>query len=213
MIYCTSVYEDEPTHQVMLRLYQFFQGCITESNAIPCRGNGKIKKQIRAYNTAAKYGYYFIITDLDTTYQCAPSLIKDWLPEQGSSQLLFRVAVHEIESWLLADRGNFAAFFSISQKLVPLNPDSEADPKRTVISLAKRSRKREIREAIVPIDNYVSIGPGYNMQFQNFIQNIWNIDSARKNSQSLDRAIRSLEKITRREKGLSLDGLITESVR
>jgi hypothetical protein len=61
--------------------------------------------------------------------------------------------------------------------------------------MAKRSRKREMRDAIIPVDNYASIGPGYNYQFQNFIQNLWNIESARKNSPSLDSAIKSLDKI------------------
>jgi hypothetical protein len=201
MIYCTSVYEDEVTHQIMLRIYDYFQGCFSELRAIPCHGNGKIKKQIKAYNYAAHYGYFFIITDLDASYECAPSLISDWLPGQHTSQLLFRVAVHEIESWLLADRENFAAFFSVSQKLIPLNPDKETDPKHIVISLAKRSKKRDIRETIVPIDDYASIGPGYNIQFQGFIQNSWNIDSARRNSPSLDKAIKSLERIAYSEGG------------
>ena len=197
MIYFTSVYEDEPTHQVMLKLYESFQGYFAESVAIPCRGKGKIKKQIGAYNNAAKYGYYFVIADLDTEYKCASSLIQDWLPGRRASQLLFRVAVREVESWLLADRENFAAFFSVSKQLIPLNPDSETDPKRTVIALAKKSRKRDIREDIVPIDDYAAIGPGYNIQLQSFIQNVWNIDSARKNSQSLDRAVKSLEKMAK----------------
>jgi hypothetical protein len=195
MIYYTSVYEDEVTHQVMLKIYEFFQGCFSESRSIPCHGKGKIKKQITAYNSAAQYGYYFVITDLDNEYDCAPLLIKDWLKARCSSQLLFRVAVHEVESWLLADRENFASFFSISQNLIPQKPDNETDPKRTVISLAKRSRKREIRDAIIPIDNYASIGPGYNSLLQSFIQKTWNIDTARKNSPSLDKAIRSFEKI------------------
>jgi hypothetical protein len=197
MIYCTSVYEDELTHQVMLKIYESFKGFFSECRTIPCHGKGKIQKQIKAYNIAAQYGYYFVITDLDNEYDCAVSLIKSWLPFQSSGQLLFRVAVHEVESWLLADRENFAAFFSINQDLIPLEPDNEKDPKHKVILLAKKSKKREIREAIVPIDDYANIGPGYNSQFQRFIQNSWNIDIARKNSPSLDKAIKSLEKIVK----------------
>ena len=203
MIYFTSVYEDEPTHQVMLKLYDYFHDCFIESKVIPCRGKGKIKKQINAYNNAAKFSYYFVITDLDNEYQCAPSLINTWLPGQRTSKLLLRVAVHEIESWILADRESFASFFSISQDLVPLSPDNEVDPKSTVISLAKRSKKREIRESMVPIDDYVRIGPGYNIQLQSYTQNIWNIDSARKNSQSLDSALKALEKVSFSEKKAS----------
>jgi len=194
MIYFTSVYEDELTHQVMLKIYNFFNDRFSELRAIPCYGFGKIKRQIEAYNEAAKYGHYFIITDLDNN-DCAPSLIREWLPIRINNQLLFRIAVHEVESWLLADRENFAAFFSINQNLVPLKPDNEADPKRIVIYLAKKSRKKEIREAIVPIDDYAINGPGYNIQFQRFIHNTWNINSARKNSPSLDRTIKAFEKL------------------
>ena len=204
MIYCTSVYEDEITHQVMLKIYEFF-GCFSEYREIPCNGKGKIKKQINAYNNAAQYGYYFVITDLDDDYKCAPLLIKDWLPAKNSAQLLFRVAVHEIESWLLADRKNFAAFFSISHELIPLEPDKEIDPKHIVISLAKKSRKKVIREAIVPIYDFVNSGPGYNIQFQNFIQKYWDINSARKNSPSLDRALKLFEKIASKEESNSID--------
>ena len=194
MIYFTTVYEDEITHQIILKIFDHF-GHFQESRAIPCYGKGKIKKQIRAYDSAAQYGFYFIIADLDSDYICAPLLIKDWLPNSKSSQLVFRVAVREIESWLLADQENFASFFSISKKVVPAFPDKENDPKKTVISLAKRSQKREIREAIVPIDDYASIGPEYNSKLTAFVHNFWNINFARKNSPSLDKTIKSLEKL------------------
>jgi hypothetical protein len=182
----------------MLKIYESF-GCFSEYREIPCKGKGKIKKQINAYNNAAQYGYYFVIADLDNDYKCAPLMIKEWLQIQCSNQLLFRVAIHEIESWLIADRKNIAAFFSVSHDLIPLEPDKEMDPKHIVISLAKRSRKKEIRKAIVPIDEFVSIGPGYNVQLKKFIQKYWDIDSARKNSPSLDRAIKLLQKIANRE--------------
>jgi len=166
MIYCTSVYEDEITHQIMLRLYNFFQDCFSELRAIPCHGNGKIKKQIKAYNFAAQYGYFFIITDLDDDYECAPSLIKDWLPDQRSGQLIFRVVVHEIESWLLADRENFASFFSISKHLVPLQPDNEVDPKSTIISLAKRSRKEKYEKQLFLLTIMQALVPDMTFNFK-----------------------------------------------
>ncbi|MCL2129055.1 MAG: DUF4276 family protein [Treponema sp.] len=201
MIYYTSVFEDEITHQVMLKIYNLFKGHFSEYRAIPCYGKGKVKKQIKAYNNAAQHGYYFVIADLDNEYECAPSLIHKWLsPEQANNKLLFRIAVHEIESWLLADKKNFSAFFSISHELIPSEPDKEIDPKSIIVSLAKKSRKRDIREAIVPIDNYALIGPGYNSVFQNFIQNFWSIASARKNSPSLDGAIKSFERMLINEK-------------
>jgi hypothetical protein len=179
----------------MLKMLKQFPGCFAESTSIPCHGFGKIKKNIKAYNNAAKHGYFFVVTDLDTKYTCAPLLIEDWLPVQRSDQLLFRVAVREVESWLLGDRKSFASFFSIGRGLVPSMPDTLKDPKHIVIELAKKSKKRSIRNAIVPRDNYASIGPGYNLAFQDYIRNYWNITTARQHSPSLDKAMRALNKI------------------
>jgi hypothetical protein len=50
MIYITCVYEDEPSHQAMLKMLSCFPDDYTENTAIPCHGFGKIKKNIAAYN-------------------------------------------------------------------------------------------------------------------------------------------------------------------
>jgi hypothetical protein len=178
----------------MLKMLSCFPDEYTENAAIPCHGFGKMKKHIAAYNLAAQHGHYFVLADLDTA-ECAPGLINQWLPHERSPQLTFRVAVHEIESWLLADRESFASFFSVNQALLPLSPDTLGDPKQTVLNLARRSRKRQIREAMLPIDEYARIGPGYNMEFCNFIQNYWDVERARQVSPSLDKAMAALKKL------------------
>jgi hypothetical protein len=66
MIYFTCVYEDEPTHSVMRKIFEQFPGQFVETVSIPCHGFGRIRKNIRAYNNAAKHGHYFVITDLDS---------------------------------------------------------------------------------------------------------------------------------------------------
>jgi hypothetical protein len=180
----------------MRQLLAFFPNSFVENYAIHCHGNGKIKANIKAYNKAAQFGCWFVITDLDKgKYACAPSLINDWLPVPQNPQFLFRVAVHEIESWLLADRDNFASFFKVSRDLVPVSPDEVDDPKQTIFSLAKRSQKRNIREGVPPIDNMANIGPGYNIELGDFILNYWNIKTAREHSKSLDKAILALQRL------------------
>jgi hypothetical protein len=196
MIYITCVYEDEPSHQAMLKMLSCFPDDYTESAAIPCHGFGKIRKNIVAYNLAARHGHYFVLTDLDAAYKCAQDLINQWLPYERSPQLIFRIAIHEIESWFLADRDSFASFFSVSKARLPLSADTLPDPKQTVFNLVRRSRKRQIREAILPIDKDARIGPGYNTEFCDFIQNYWNIERARLLSPSLDKAMAALEKMT-----------------
>jgi len=44
---------------------------------------------------------------------------KKWLPYPKHPNLLFRVAVKEVEAWLLAHRAAFATFLGISDKLIP----------------------------------------------------------------------------------------------
>jgi hypothetical protein len=196
MINITCVYEDEPTHLVMCKMFEQFPNKFERTTSIHCQGNGKIKKSIAAYNNAAKYGYYFVITDLDNSkYICAPSLRNEWLPFPQHPNLLFRIAVHEIESWLLADRDNFASFFKISRDLIPLSPDDVEDPKQIIFSLARRSRKRNIREGIPPIDNTASLGPGYNVELGDYITHYWDISNARLHSKSLDKTIHALQRL------------------
>jgi hypothetical protein len=195
MIDIACIYEDDPTYHVMSKMLSYFSGGFRVSRQIPCHGFGKIKKNILGYNNAACFGHYFVITDLDR-HECAPSLIREWLPMTRNPNLVFRVAVREVESWLLADIKNFACFFAVSRDLIPLSPDEISDPKQVVVTLAKRSRKRNIREGVPPTDKYASIGPGYNYEFRDFIQNHWSLGDARKNSPSLDKALKALGKLT-----------------
>jgi len=197
MIYMRCVYEDELTHQVMLKMFDCFPDCFSEYVSINCHGFGKIKRNILAYNKAAAAYNFFVITDLDTKYECAPALIADWLSCSPNQGLLFRVAVREIESWLLADKENIASFLGVSKTLIPLDSESELDPKNKIINLARRSRKRSIRNDIPPVDQYALIGPGYNAELSNFVQNHWDIATASLHSKSLDKALCALEKLKR----------------
>jgi hypothetical protein len=194
MIYITCVYEDEPTYQIMLKMFSYFPESFAVEAKIPCYGYGKIKTKISAYNHSARHRYWFVITDLDQA-ECAPSLVREWLPEGCNGKMLFRVAVREIESWLLADKKNFSTFFTVNPASVPAVPDSLNDPKQTIFTIVKQSGERHIQKAILPVDTKAHIGPGYNEYFIEFIQNYWNIDAARQHSVSLDKTLQSLGRI------------------
>jgi hypothetical protein len=96
------------------------------------------------------------LTDLDQ-HGCAPEIIKGWLREQPHGNLVFRVAVREVEAWLLADRVGFAKFLDVSIDLLPQEPDEVLDPKQTLINLARRSRIRSLREALVPRERSTAV--------------------------------------------------------
>jgi hypothetical protein len=158
-------------------------------------GFGEIKGNLEKYLNLAIREPVVLITDLDR-YQCAPSLVAEWFGEHELSNFLcFRVAVREIESWLMADRTNFASYLGVSEAKVPREIESENDPKARLISIAKHARK-DIRDEIV---RRSSIGfaqaLGYNDALSTFVDSNWNIDAAAEQSNSLRRAIDGLSRL------------------
>jgi hypothetical protein len=115
-------------------------------------------------------------------------LIRAWLKEDPHPYPLFRVAVREVESWLLADAVGFAGVLGISVRNVPGNPDEIVDPKRKLIDLARTSRRREPRDSIVPRrGSTAKVGPDYNGCLTAFVAKSWNLTEAAKRSGSLRR--------------------------
>jgi hypothetical protein len=89
---------------------------------------GKAGKQIlldrlAGYNQAAEHAPWAVLVDLDSDYACAPEAVRAWLP-MPTSQMCLRVAVHEAEAWLLADRASLAHYLRISAALVPRDPEA-----------------------------------------------------------------------------------------
>ncbi len=110
-----------------------------------CSGFGQIKKNLSAYNSAAQVTPWIVLTDLDNG-TCAPTLIANWFSGIHRHQrCVFRVAVREIESWLMADRAAFARHLRIQINRVPAYPENEVDPKKLIIELAKSSPSIEPR--------------------------------------------------------------------
>jgi len=159
------------------------------------RGCTFIQRSIAGYAQRARFGAPMLaLVDLmDFEYECAPSLALALLPNRPDL-LLLCVVVRELESWILADRDGIADFLGVSKALVPATPETLADPKRTLVNLARRSRKRLIREAMVPLPGMsASIGPGYVLEVQHFVDQHWNLNRARAASRSLNRCLERLQ--------------------
>lgn len=156
-------------------------------------GFGYLKKNITGFNKAAKGTPFLILADLDQA-ECPPILINEWLPVPKHNNLIFRIAVREVESWLLAHRKSFAGFLGIRESLIPPRPDELEDPKRVLIELTARSRKRRLREAIIPAPGSTAkIGPDYNGALISFVQNRWKVQEAAKRSPSLNRSFHTIK--------------------
>ncbi len=152
-------------------------------------GYGYLRQNINGFNNAAKGIPFLIGTDLDT-YECPPALIVDWLLRPRHHNLLVRVAVREAEAWVLADKGNFADFLGIRSALIPDDAEAIPDPKRELIQLARRARRKELREDICPPAHSTrKVGPNYNSRLSAFVQQHWDPNAARERAESLARTI------------------------
>jgi hypothetical protein len=159
------------------------------------RGKQRLDKALVGYNAAARHGLWFVLRDLDRDADCAALLRKRLLatPSQG---MTFRIAVHEIESWLIADHTSFARYFSVSAELVTRDPESMPHPKDHLVSVVRRSRSRQIREDVVPRDRSgVRIGPGYTSRMIDFIWSKWSPSRASTRSDSLRRCMDRLSRV------------------
>lgn len=185
--------EDELSEAVLRRILAHIKRGYAVGVAYRRGGFGYLRRTVRGWNSAAKGQPFVLLTDLDK-YACPKALIADWLPVPLHPNLLFRVAVREVESWLLADRANIARYFGISDQRVPADTDALLDAKAALIDLARRSRLRELRNGIVPKGGSTAKqGPDYNGRLIPFVQSLWDVRSAANNSPSLARTVERLK--------------------
>jgi hypothetical protein len=152
------------------------------------RGKEFLRSRISRYNSAAKFSPWVVLVDLDEIHDCAPALRGQWLPEPAQ-MMCFRVAVREVESWLLADAERFAAFFGVRRGLVPQDAENLMRPKEALVNLARNSRRRPIREGLVPRPGSGrTVGPAYSSWLIEYAQDPaegWRPSVAARNSRSL----------------------------
>ncbi|MBK1718763.1 hypothetical protein [Thiocystis violacea] len=158
-------------------------------------GFGYLKGRIRDFNRIAMNVMpVLLLTDLDRM-RCAPELRAAWLLDGPHPRLLFRVAVRETESWLLADRLAFAEFLGIAIARIPDRPDDLTDPKAALLNLVRRSRRRNLKQEILPAPGVsFPVGLGYDEQLSGFVRDQWDCRRAAKTSPSLARAVACVER-------------------
>ena len=159
-------------------------------------GKPHLKAKIDGYNQAARFSPWIVLVDLDDDFECAPSLRAAWLPTPAEHMYL-RVAVREIERWLLADRSGIAAFLSVPVRRIPRTVDDLDNPKQTLVDLARSSRSRAVREDMVPRpESGASIGPAYTSRMSEFVgkegRGRWQPTSGAQVSPSLSSCIRAM---------------------
>jgi len=186
--------EDDLSEAVLRRLLDHADREYFVGTAYGRSGSGYLRRTVNGWNRAAQGTPFAVLTDLDQ-FPCATELVETWLSRGPKHpNLLLRVAVREVESWLLADGRNLSSYLGIHQRWLPEDPDSLEDPKRTLVQLAGRSRSFSIRQRIVPkVGSTAKQGRNYNDCLSAFVNGAWDVELARTRSPSLERAMKRFE--------------------
>lgn len=159
------------------------------------RGKQYLRDRITGYNNAARVSPWLVIVDLNHDHACAPALRAEWLPGPAPDMTL-RVAIREVEAWLLADRQRFARFLGVAQATLPRDPEAIDDPKQFVVNLARRSSRRDVREDLVPRESSGrTTGTLYVPRLIDFVEGSWRPGDAATIAPSLDRCLFRLREL------------------
>ncbi|MBA4767796.1 MAG: hypothetical protein H2049_09205 [Porphyrobacter sp.] len=190
--------EDELSEAVSLRLIAHAFGNDVEVQALGRKGNGYLRSKLGNFIEIAQRYPVLLLTDLDAL-PCAGELVTDWINGRVlPDNLLLRVAVRETESWLLADRDNFAQFLGVGFNKIPQDPEALPDPKAHLYTIARRAQKSVRAELIIQRGANASRGIGYNRLLSDYVRTAWDFESAAERSQSLRRTVNRLAELAER---------------
>jgi hypothetical protein len=161
------------------------------------QGKSRIDINLARYNHAARFSRWLVLRDLDHDAACAPELRRRLLPAPAAGMRL-HIAVRAIEAWLLADAERIAEMLSVRRGLVPPDPDALDDPKKSMLDLARQSRRSEIRKAMLPAPGTTArVGRGYTTTLVEFATDRWRPQVAATRSASLARLLAFLKRASK----------------
>ena len=180
--------EDELSEVVGQKLVNDAGAGLAVILALRRNGFGYLRSRMRNFCELSRQMPVLLLTDLDTA-QCPMTLIGDWSRKNVVPDgLIFRVAVPQVESWLLADRESMARFFKVSVRRLPSNPDGLSNAKRILLQLASKAPRRVREELLAVRGATAGQGLGYNTILSDFVRHQWHPARAATRSDSLSRA-------------------------
>lgn len=158
-------------------------------------GKNRLDQKLSGYNAAAAHSAWFVLRDLDNDASCAPEL-KARLLGSVAEKMCFRIPVRSLKAWLIADRRKLADYMAVSFSRIPGDVENIAQPKQTLVNIARKSRRRVIRDEMVPRSGTTAVtGPGYTTHLMEFAQYHWNPETAAQNCPSLAKCIDALKSL------------------
>jgi hypothetical protein len=187
--------EDKLSETVAKKVAKHVLGKNTHLRTIVGNGFGNLRKKVPSFCEASRHYPVWLLTDLDR-WGCPEVLIKNWLDGKSRpANFCFRVAVKEVEAWLLADREKFADYLGVSKGKIFGNPDAIEDPKRFLLDLVRKGKRAIQEDLLPPKGSAASQGFGYNARLCNFVDVAWSPDRAASQSRSLEKAMARLSEL------------------
>ncbi|OGB28310.1 MAG: hypothetical protein A3F78_21000 [Burkholderiales bacterium RIFCSPLOWO2_12_FULL_61_40] len=186
--------EDELSKAIGLRLLAELPTPVTPNHILHKGGSGYLKSRMDSWREMSQRQIVFLLTDLDRI-SCPVALRADWLGKAPQpANLLLRIAVREVESWVLAD--HIAMRKLIGNKgALPPQPDDLPDPKQHLLKLAKLA-PRPVRQDLVKEAGAIACqGIGYNTLLSHWVQSDWSPARAAERSPSLARTRQRLREL------------------
>jgi hypothetical protein len=189
--------EDVLLEQAAIKIIAVENPRLNVSNVMGKRGFGYFQSRIDQIRRSASSLIFIAFLDGDELGDTCPSdAINQWFNSRNPNNIYVRFAFYELESWLLADRANLAAFLNVSPGVLPVVDDQRRNTKELLVQLARRSRRREIVHDLVPAPGLTAIvGPAYNARISEFIRTSWDVRAAATQNVSLARACRCVAAI------------------
>lgn len=179
--------EDQLSEAIALRLIAEIESPHYITHSLRKGGFGYLRSKMGSWRQMAEHQVMVVLTDLDRA-NCLLEFRDTWLANQPLPKtLLFRVAVREVESWVLADHVAMRELIGATGVL-PARPDELTDPKQVLLQLAKGAPKPMREELLKTIDGNLSQGLGYNARLTAWVASRWSPQRAAERSPSLARA-------------------------
>jgi hypothetical protein len=157
-------------------------------------GQGLVLEAVALFNAEAHRKRWVALIDLDNKFPCAGLARRHWLPSLAP-YMCFRIAVQEVEGWLLADRERLATFLAVPLGSIPNNPETMTGPlpKEILLTLAQRGSRAGI---VKGSGTTLQEGALYNSGLAEFVRKYWRPIIAAQNSPSLKRCIERLQQLS-----------------
>lgn len=191
--------EDELSEAVAVRLVADAAPSLPVTQTLRRNGFGYLRSRMANWCGLAGHQPVLVLTDLDQI-ACPAELLRQWRGRlKPPDDLLVRVAVREVEAWLLADHEAMRLLFGARGRL-PAEPDQLPDPKAHLLALAAKYAPRDVRLDLVKTSGAMSSqGLGYNARLSYWVQTCWHPARAAECSPSLRRARMRLQELAQRK--------------